>query len=70
MAEAGHDRLLQLSRRADQQRGAECLSLSYHLPLAADATAAQPEGQDDVDANGKTGRGLATETSHPSSLAE
>jgi hypothetical protein len=70
MAEAGHNRLLQLPRRADQQRGAQCLSLPSNGSLAPDAPAAKPEGPDDVGADGEAGGGLATEPPHPSSLAE
>ena len=38
--------------------------------MAADASAAQPEGRSDVGTNDETGRRLAPEASHPSSLAK
>ena len=41
-----------------------------HRPLAALATAAQPEGPDDMGADEEVGRRLASKTPHPSSLAE
>ena len=70
MAKAGCHRLFQLPRRADKQRGVGRLPPLRHRPLAALATAAQPEGPDDMGADEEVGRRLASKTPHPSSLAE
>ena len=70
MAKAGCHRLFQLPRRADKQRGVGRLPPLGHRPLAALATAAQPEGPDDMGADEEVGRRLASKTPHPSSLAE
>src|SRR5947199_1479993 len=70
MAGAGCPRLLQLSRSADQRSGTECVPASCDRPLAARAAASQPEGSDDVGTDDAAGGCLASETDHPSSLAE
>src|SRR5208283_3106904 len=51
-------------------RGVGRLPPLRHRPLAALATAAQPEGPDDMGADEEVGRRLASKTPHPSSLAE
>ena len=70
MAEAGRGRLLQLPCRADQRACPGRVPAPCHRPLAAHATASQPEGSDDVGADDATGGRVAPETKHPTSLAE
>jgi hypothetical protein len=48
LAEAGRHWVLRLSRRADQQRGAERLPLPRDVSVATQPPAAQPEGRLDV----------------------
>ena len=55
MAEAGRHRVLHLSRRADQQRGAGRIPLSCDPSLATQPAAAQPEGRHDLAADGEAG---------------
>ena len=69
MAGAGRQRLVQLSRRADQRSRALRLTLLRHRPLAANAQAAQPKGWHDLGANHAPGRRLAAQTENPSPLA-
>ena len=62
--------LLQLSRRADQRSGTGRVPASCHRPLAAHAATSQPEGSAHVGTDDAAGGRLASQTDHPSSLAE
>ena len=70
VAAAGRPRLLQLPRRADQRSGTGRVPASRHRPLAAHAATSQPEGSDHVGTDDAAGGRLASQTDHPSSLAE
>src|SRR6476620_11793925 len=69
MAEASRHRILRLSRRANQQRGAERLPILRGGPMAAQPSTAQPEGSHHVATGSETGRRLAATTESPSPLA-
>src|SRR5262249_41742250 len=70
MAVVRRQRLLQLSRSADQRSRTVCVPSSCHRPLAACAAATQPEGQADLGTDDAAGGRLAPETAHPASLAK
>ncbi len=59
MAEAGRERLLQLSRRADQRSRSVSLPIPCHAPMATHAAAAQPERLSLVGSDHQAGRLLA-----------
>ena len=66
----GGERLLCVPRGAHQFQGAGIIPTTRHRHLAAHATAAQPEGQDDTQADGRHREQLAAPSSHPSPLAK
>src|SRR6202049_4758187 len=67
MVTAGRHRLLQLPRGADKRSDTD--RVPRHQSLAAHATAAEPEGLDDLGADQAVGRRLAPATANPSSVA-
>jgi hypothetical protein len=69
MVAASRHRLLQLPRGADKQFDTDRLRIPRHQSLAAHATAAEPEGLDDLGADQAVGRRLAPETANPPSVA-
>src|SRR5262249_23618404 len=70
MAVVRRQRLLQLSRSADQRPGTACVPTPHYRPLAAHVKAAQPKGRAHVDTDDAAGGRLAPETDYPPSLAE
>src|SRR3954464_8592688 len=69
MAEAGRHRLRRLPCCADQQSCISGVPLSHCRPLAAHASATQPEGWFDVGEDRFHRQRLAPEAAHPSPLA-
>src|SRR5258708_625476 len=69
MVAAGRHRLLQLPRGADKRSDTDRVPLPRHQSLATHATAAEPEGLDDLGADQAVGRRLAPSTANPSSVA-
>src|SRR4029078_5793131 len=65
----GRDRLLQLTRGADQQFVTLRVPIPRYQSLAANAAVAEPKRWDDVGADQAVGQPLAPETANPSSVA-
>jgi retron-type reverse transcriptase len=70
MAQAGRRRLLQISRRADQQPCPGAIPGRSGDPMATAAQQTQPEGPPDLDLDCHAGGLLASQTAHPPSLAQ
>ncbi len=69
MAGAGRKGLLRISRRADQLPGIARLPPPRHCVVAVHATASQPEGSHDVEADREDRIRLSPAANNPSSLA-
>src|SRR5580700_169249 len=70
MARANRRRLFRLPRRADQQPGAERVSIPRPGSLASAAMSAQPKSKSAMDAHDETGRRVPPPAASPASLAE
>src|SRR6266851_10169953 len=70
MARANRRRLFRLPRRADQQPGAERVSIPRPRSLASAAMPAQPKSKNAMDAHDETGRRVPPPAASPASLAE
>src|SRR5580704_18302763 len=70
MARANRRRLFRLPRRADQQPGAERVSIPRPRSLASAAMSAQPKSKSAMDAHDETGRRVPPPGASPASLAE
>src|SRR5438874_7133278 len=70
MARANRRRLFRLPRRADQQPGAERVSIPRPRSLASAAMSAQPKSKSAMDAHDETGRRVPPPAASPASLAE
>ena len=70
LAAAGDGRVLRLSCRTDQCRRPGGVPAPRDPPLAAHAAAARSEGQDNVAADRRAGRSLASQAEHHSPLAQ
>src|SRR5712675_3271892 len=70
MARANRRRLFRLPRRADQQPGAERVSIPRPRSLASAAMPAQPKSKNAMDTHDETGRRVPPPAASPASLAE
>src|SRR6476620_1095520 len=70
MARANRRRLFRLPRRADQQPGAERVSIPRPRSLASAVMSAQPKSTSAMDAHDETGRRVPPPAASPASLAE
>src|SRR5271165_4910814 len=70
MARANRRRLFRLPRRADQQPGAERVSIPRPRSLASAAMSTQPKSKNAMDAHDETGRRVPPPAANPASLAE
>src|ERR1700726_335981 len=70
MARANRRRLFRLPRRADQQPGAERVSIPRPRSLASAVMSAQPKSKSAMDAHDETGRRVPPPAASPASLAE
>src|SRR5258707_8882403 len=70
MARANRRRLFRLPRRADQQPGAERVSIPRPRSLASAAMSAQPKSKSAMDAHDETGRRVPPPAASPASVAE
>src|SRR6201987_6171991 len=70
MARANRHRLFRLPRRADQQPGAERVSIPRPRSLASAVAPAQPKSTSAMDANDETGRRIPPPATTPASLAK
>src|SRR5712675_1437103 len=70
MARANRRRLFRLPRRADQQPGAERVSIPRPRSLASAVMSAQPKSTSAMDAHDETGRRVPPPAANPASLAE
>src|ERR1700732_1597552 len=70
MARANRRRLFRLPRRADQQLGAERVSIPRPRSLASAVMSAQPKSTSAMDAHDETGRRVPPPAASPASLAE
>src|SRR6202521_5298471 len=70
MARANRCRIFRLPRRADQQPGAERVSIPRTRSLASAVMSAQPKSKSAMDANDETGRRVPPPAANPASLAE
>src|ERR1700680_3672401 len=70
MARANRRRLFRFPRRADQQPGAERVSIPRPRSLASAAMSAQPKSKNAMDAHDETGRRVAPPAASPEPLAE
>src|ERR1700680_1197456 len=70
MARANRRRVFRLSRRADQWRGACCISLPRRHPLAPAAVPAQSESSAGMDADGEARGRVPPQAAYPSPLAQ
>src|ERR1700730_6294122 len=70
MARANRRRLFRLPRRADQQPGAERVSIPRPRSLASAAMSAQPKSKSAMDAHDETGGRVPPPAASPASLAE
>src|SRR5580693_9738128 len=70
MARANRRRLFRLPRRADQQPGAERVSIPRPRSLASAVMSAQPKSTSAMDAQEETGRRVPPPAASPASLAE
>src|ERR1700747_1133039 len=70
MARANRRRIFRLPRRADQQPGAERVSIPRPRSLASAVRPAQPESKSAMDANDETGRRIPPPATTPASLAK
>src|SRR6202045_248209 len=70
MARANRRRLFRLPRRADQQPGAERVSIPRPRSLASAAMSTQPKSKNVMDAHDETGRRVPPTAASPASLAE
>src|ERR1700719_1343486 len=70
MARANRRPLFRLPRRADQQPGAERVSIPRPRSLASAVMSAQPKSTSAMDAHDETGRRVPPPAASPASLAE
>src|SRR6202035_47243 len=70
MARANRRRIFRLPRRADQQPGAERVSIPRPRSLASAVMSAQPKSTSAMDAHDETGRRVPPPAASPASLAE
>src|ERR1700722_2251978 len=70
MARANRRRLFRLPRGADQQPGAERVSIPRPRSLASAAMSAQPKSKSAMDAHDETGRRVPSPAASPASLAK
>src|SRR5215208_982038 len=70
MARANRHRIFRLPRRADQQPGAERVSIPRPRSLASAVMPAQPKSTSAVAANDETGRRVPPPATSPASLAQ
>src|SRR3954447_19665130 len=70
MAWANRHRIFRLPRRADQQPGAERVSIPRPRSLASAVMSAQPKSTSAVAANDETGRRIPPPATSPASLAK
>src|SRR3984893_2301927 len=70
MARANRRRIFRLPRRADQQPGAERVSIPRPRSLASAVMPAQPKSKSAMDANDETGRRIPPPATTPASLAK
>src|SRR6202048_4714422 len=70
MARANRRRLFRLPLRADQQPGAERVSIPRPGSLASAAMSARPKSKSAMDAHDETGRRVPPPAASPASLAE
>src|SRR5215213_11407298 len=70
MARANRRRIFRLPRRADQQPGAERVSIPRPHALASAVMPAQPKSTSAVAANDETGRRVPPPATSPASLAQ
>src|SRR6267378_7643401 len=70
MARANRRRLFRLPRCADQQPGAERVSIPRPRSLASAVMPAQPKSKSAMDANDETGRRIPPPATTPASLAK
>jgi hypothetical protein len=70
MARANRRRIFRLPRRADQQPGAERVSIPRPRSLASAVMSAQPKSKSAMDANNETGRRVPSPAASPPSLAK
>src|ERR1700719_1552075 len=70
MARANRRRLFRLPRGADQQPGAERVSIPRPRSLASAVMSAQPKSKSAMDAHDETGRRVPSPAASPASLAE